>query len=707
MQDSRQKLSIRLALFLLVAVSLFLSACGRPPEQTTEQTTEQSVEIVAASKSSNFQVKGDNISLVEFYLDDTDFSDKPYSTDSQAPFELSLETSTLPDGEHNLSIQAKVGNKMVSASTTFTVSKGEVKPSPESEPTPEPQPETTPTPTPIIPAPAVTWTKIADEKTSFTLTETETVRFGADTRWTQKSVEAGTWQCHRNFFGGVDPADGVVKSCEVLTQGSAPAPTEPTPTEPTPTEPEPTDPTPTDPTPTDPTPTEPTEPDPVPTPTNSGEIVTVNYQKDNSNFLNPERGFTNPLASYSDNPKALESWRLEQTKASGISVINRRYVMVSFRNSAISQSYLDHIQADLNLVRQYGMKMVIRFSYTFNESGGNYADASLSRMLEHVEQLRPILQRNTDVIAYLEAGFIGRWGEWNKSSNGLGDETNPQNTSAQSQLVTALLGAMPSERIVTIRYIGRKKAIVSSNPLRADQAYNGSPQARTGHMNDYFTIDDWSGSDRTYLSQDTLYTVQGGEPIKTNGRRSECPATLGELTDYHWSIMNIPGSDFTSIWRNGGCYDSIQKRLGYRFFLSQARMPQTIAPGATLSVALTMSNEGFARPYNPRGLELVLRNRSNNQVTRLAINPGDDVRSFLPDPAESKNLTLNTVVPSNLASGNYDLFLNLPDGAASLNTRADYSIRLANTDMWDSATGYNKLGNLQVGANPDLLANAQ
>jgi hypothetical protein len=560
------------------------------------------------------------------------------------------------------------------------------------------------TPAPTTPAPTTaTWTKIADEKTSFTVSGTKTVRFGAGTRWVEKQV-TNQGDCNRFFFNnGVDPVPGVLKRCEVLTEvAGTPAPAVPAPTVPTPTTPAPT---PTTPNPTTPAPTPTPTPTPVPTPVNTGDMVTVSYQKDNSNFLNPERGFSNPQVSYSDNPKALEGWRLEQTKAQGISIINRRYVMVSFRNSPISQGYLDHIQADFNLVRQYGMKMVIRFSYTFNESGGNYADAPLSRMLSHVEQLRPLLQNNADVLAYLEAGFIGRWGEWNKSTNGLGDESNPQNSSAQGQLVNALLSAVPSERIVTIRYLGRKKAIISGTPLSSSQAYNGSAQARTGHMNDFFTIDDWSGSDRTYLSQDTLYTVQGGEPIRLNGSRSECTATMNELATFHWSTMNIPGSDFSGVWRNGGCYDSIAKRLGYRYFLTQAQMPSSVTPGATLSVSLNMTNEGFARPYNARGLELVLRNRSTNQVTRIAVNPGQDVRAFLPDPAQSKTLTLNAVVPSNLAAGNYDLFLNLPDGSASLKNRADYSIRLANSNMWDAATGYNRLGSIQVGADANLLAN--
>ncbi len=501
-----------------------------------------------------------------------------------------------------------------------------------------------------------TWTKIADEKTYFTVSGTKTVRYGVDTRWVQKSV-TGTGYCANTFFGS-DPADGVVKRCEVLSSGGGGG-----------------------------------DPPPPPTP---GPTVTISYQKDNGNFLNPERGFTNPQVSYSDNPKSLESWRLEDSKAQGISIMNRRYAMVSFRNSSISQSFLNHIQADLDLVRQYGMKMVLRFSYTFNESSGSYGDASLSRMLSHVEQLRPLLQRNADVIAYVEAGFIGRWGEWNKSSNGLGDETNPQNTSAQRDLVNALLGAVPRERLITLRYVGRKQAIISSSALSSSQAYSGSAQARVGHMNDYFTIDDWSGSDRSYLSQDTQFTVQGGEPGRLNGSRSECTSAMNELTTFHWSTMNMPGGDFESVWRNGGCFDSIARRLGYRFYLKQATLPKSVAPGATLSVVLNMTNEGFARLYNPRALELVLRNRNNGQETRLAINPGQDVRLFLPAAGESKNLTLNAKVSSSLPKGTYDLFVNLPDPSSSLKSRASYSIRLANTNMWESSTGYNKLGSVSI-----------
>lgn len=87
-------------------------------------------------------------------------------------------------------------------------------------PAPSPAPAPAPTPAPT-PAPATDWTRIASEGQSFTVSGTQTVRYGAGSQWIQKSV-TGTGQCTNAFFGE-DPAYMTVKSCEV--QPPAPAPT--------------------------------------------------------------------------------------------------------------------------------------------------------------------------------------------------------------------------------------------------------------------------------------------------------------------------------------------------------------------------------------------------------------------------------------------------------------------------------------------------
>ncbi len=70
-----------------------------------------------------------------------------------------------------------------------------------------------------VSAPAPAWTKIANEWQAFTVIGTQTVRYGADTRWVQKAVSNGG-QCTNAFFG-TDPAVGTAKSCQVA---AAPAP---------------------------------------------------------------------------------------------------------------------------------------------------------------------------------------------------------------------------------------------------------------------------------------------------------------------------------------------------------------------------------------------------------------------------------------------------------------------------------------------------
>jgi hypothetical protein len=528
------------------------------------------------------------------------------------------------------------------------------------------RPEAVPTEDETLEASGV-WTKIADEKTNFSVSGTQNVRYGVDSRWVQKSV-TGSGYCGNWFFGS-DPAPGVVKRCEVYVEGS-------TPSEPTPS------------------------PSPTPTPTPTGPTTTVSYQEDTSNFANPERGFYFAHVMSASSPKVIDSTNIQRMKNENITIFKRIYNLNTFKNSAISSSYLDWIQRDLDVVRSNGLKVSIRFAYNFND--GSTSDAPLSRVLGHIDQLGPVLRRNADIIAFLDAGFIGRYGEWHSSTNGL------TSSSSKRQILERLLANVPSNRMVVLRYARDKKEIYGSTPLSEGQAFRGSNAARVGHKNDcflastddqgtYWPLDSGSlNSQKNYLSQEALFVPQSGETCGYNPPRSDCPTALAELQRMRWSSIGRMPSDFVSRWTSQGCYSTISKRLGYRFRLLSGTLPTSVNKGSTLSVRLRMTNDGFAGLYNPRNIELVLRNRSNGQETRLSVNPGEDVRLFMPASGETKDMTLNASVPGGLASGNYDLFLNLPDPSSSLNRRASYSIRLANTNMWESSTGYNRLGGLRV-----------
>jgi subtilisin family serine protease len=73
----------------------------------------------------------------------------------------------------------------------------------------------------IVTVPASDWSKVASEGQPFTVSGTQTVRYGAGSSWIEKSI-SGAAQCTNAFFGS-DPIVGVVKECQVRTTTTPPA----------------------------------------------------------------------------------------------------------------------------------------------------------------------------------------------------------------------------------------------------------------------------------------------------------------------------------------------------------------------------------------------------------------------------------------------------------------------------------------------------
>jgi hypothetical protein len=112
-----------------------------------------------------------------------------------------------------------------------------------------------------------------------------------------------------------------------------------------------------------------------------------------------------------------------------------------------------------------------------------------------------------------------------------------------------------------------------------------------------------------------------------------------------------------------------------------------VRPGGELSVSLNVRNDGYAPPYNPRGVEIIARNQTTGAVLvgKLPVDP----RRFTPGATSS--IAARLCVPAGTAEGTYALSLFLPDPEPALHDRPEYAIRLANVGLWDAATGYNSL----------------
>lgn len=154
----------------------------------------------------------------------------------------------------------------------------------------------------------------------------------------------------------------------------------------------------------------------------------------------------------------------------------------------------------------------------------------------------------------------------------------------------------------------------------------------------------------------------------------------------HYSYLNASyNNDVNNDWDSLGCMKSIKEKLGYRFVLEKAAVSKTIHPGKKFTLEADLRNDGYASPYNARPVKLIMMNETGNI---FSIDLAANIQKWSSD---NIHISEKLELPANVPQGSYHLFFNLPDGYKSLANNPAYSIRLANTDVWQSSTGYNDL----------------
>lgn len=427
-----------------------------------------------------------------------------------------------------------------------------------------------------------------------------------------------------------------------------------------------------------PAPAEPPEP----------EMQTAKYAPIEGDVLNPERGFRYSL-EYLD-PNA--DYSLYRTL--GTSLVFSYIRLDDYREKDLPPELLQQTDAGFAALRKGGVKIVLRFAYNFGPYPNSEPDASLEWILRHIGQLKPVLQKNADVIAWLHAGFIGAWGEWHTSTHGL-----DRDMKAKRAVLEALADALPPDRFILLRYPPDLMTLFPE-PLTAEQAFKGTLQARLGFHNDCLLssatdVGTYGGPVSReqairYLSQITQFTPASGETCQVYPELQTCDRAIKELETLHWTDLNISyHKQVIRNWQRAGCFEEIQRRLGYRLVLEEATWSAWTRPGGTLRLSWKLRNEGFAAPLNPRPLFVALHGPTTVTLPIESVDP----RTWLPGRwEESAEISL----PADLPAGEYRLALWLPDGYESLRSDPRHSIRFANEGIWDEERGWNVLGTVRV-----------
>jgi len=419
----------------------------------------------------------------------------------------------------------------------------------------------------------------------------------------------------------------------------------------------------------------------------------VTYTPSEDIIINPERGFYAHKQS-TNAATLLNKDNLEDIRENeGISLILMIYYLPDFIEGPISETALLNIETNFNTMREAGVKCVLRFAYRWNQNTHPY-DPTVEIVGTHISQLTPILRTGSDVIAVMQAGFIGVWGEWYYSTNfGF-----PQpDFTKRNKVVEGLLNALPDRRMIQLRTPALKYGICDityEEFANSESAFSGAKASRIGHHNDCFLASSTDygtynniETDKAFLEAETRYLPMGGETCNPS-TYSGCTNAVEQMNRFHWSYLNS-GYHQTVLnsWVADDCMTDVKKKLGYRFTLNEGLYTQEAEPGGCFSLDLKLSNHGWAAPFNRRDVEIILKKvgGSENYWIRLPENPQWWLSGM------SINMTHKIELPPNISEGTYQIFLNLPDPEPELFDRPEYSIQVANLNTWESETGYNNL----------------
>jgi hypothetical protein len=414
---------------------------------------------------------------------------------------------------------------------------------------------------------------------------------------------------------------------------------------------------------------------------------TINFMPDNSVILNPERGLAKQMIVGDGSIDELSELRGDNhTVAWGIIRLD------AFRTTPVLPgSTLNEFRRWFEEVRASRVKSVLRIVYHQEESFD--PQGAIPAIQEaHLTQLgAAVFTPYKDVIIALQAGGIGAYGEWFYAQPGL------TNSAARKRLLDKMFAVVPDDAFVMVR-TPYYKLEYEAEGGENDRVY------RTAHYNDCLlsNADDtgtyachpWPGSCpavsslQSDVANDSAVVPVGGETCNSTPL-NDCAETLNGMAYYGYSFINtLWFSSIRSKWEAQGCFDTIAAKLGYRYELITATVPDSLVAGSDFTVSVTLKNTGWAPMYHARPVYIRLMDASGTELAYFWT--GAESRNWLANEQEH-TLTNTFRVPENVQADSVSLSLWMPDSNPDNYTIPEYAVQFANQGVWDSANGNNIL----------------
>ena len=410
--------------------------------------------------------------------------------------------------------------------------------------------------------------------------------------------------------------------------------------------------------------------------------------------VNPGRGFYHTFGGTDLAAGSAPAWQpLELTdllakRLAGSTLVMRNYVLDP-AEPTLSSEITTRLAGDLATVRDAGQRIILRFNYNKSpnrDSEGNiippYNDATLAVITEHIEQLALVVNEHTDVVAVLQTGFVGLWGEWAYSDH----ITTPE-------LKNAVLAAIDLHFSETIRRAIRTPAL--ANSFFSSQAGVSDRSELLGRFtqhndcflasdSDYGTFDNYDAETAAWHAE-TEHAV-GGETCSPDANRGTCSVALDEMSRLHYSYLNAD-YNVEVLQSLAPCMPALTTQMGYALTASNVVARVGVADGK-IHFGMTVLNDGFAPVPLNYNLQLVVLSVDASEVCEASIPSG----LYSPTSDWRGHGRLHVIEPcvySSVPAGASTIYLAMTDPSTVLRKRPEYRVLLRGTDATDHQRGLN------------------
>lgn len=421
-------------------------------------------------------------------------------------------------------------------------------------------------------------------------------------------------------------------------------------------------------------------------------------------LMNPNRGFRLELTMNPSNGNALNSNKTAETALleqldyykDETPQLSQNYIyLTDYSKKDLDQKALDNIQKYFDVLKKNKIQSLLRFCYEYDDTN-NVIGPTTDQMLRHMKQLKPLIEKNKDLIHVIQAAFIGLWGEWH----------HPVYPHDEKVVLEAILDMAPTNKFVQVRLVRYKNVLDLNDPRRS----------RVSYHDDYLVGEDhaWSVATTQNLSEYKLLLadapnmlIDGEMPWGTDTyyNQGNIDGTLmaQRLQEQHFTSMSLvhnykEGSAFSTYnmveWKSieanenylktnnlnyspawlkdasgkatgRSIFAYIRDYLGY--YIEANNVNATIS-GKTVKIDLNLLNYGFSAPLGMKEIAVVVTDQNNNVIASqkacelIALQPGKNI-------AVSQTLTI-----PELCSG-YKIgirFINAVDTTAKLAIDTEY-----------------------------------